>query len=161
MSVLLAVLLFFLGPFSFSQTDSIRNGKIGSLPLVTNSADENILNCRTVKTEAKFRNGSEDWNSYLRQNLKTDVPKDKGCPPGRYAVRIKFIISKEGEVTSIKAVTNYGYGMETEAMRVISLLPQWTPSTRNGRSTNSYHCELITFDLCESVNDATKMAVYL
>lgn len=43
----------------------------------------------------------------------------KGAPSGGYVVQIGFIVKEDGTVTDIKPITNFGYGMEEETIRVI------------------------------------------
>lgn len=106
--------------------------------------------CRTVRTDAEFENGSDNWEAYLQENVNFDLPKQKGCPAGTYTVRINFVISKEGAVTQTKATTTYGFGMENEVIRVLSLSPKWKAATQNGRIVKAYQFQLITFEVCES-----------
>lgn len=152
---ILLILNLILSYYSFGQKESYYiNTKKISPPVKTDSVPtERKFSCRVVDTDAKFGNGPDDWGTYIRNNLKNDVAKQNGCPPGRYTVRINYVVSKEGKVTNIKATTNYGYGMENEAIRIISLSPKWAPATRNGRIVNAYRYQLITFDVCESAND--------
>ena len=44
-------------------------------------------------------------------------------------------------------MTNHGYGMEEEAMRVIKKGPKWTPAVQNGRSVKAYRKQPITFQV--------------
>ena len=98
-----------------------------------------------VELEATFPGGADAWQTYLQENLKADVPVKKGAPAGKYMVIVRFIVSKNGKVTDIKAETNYGYGMEKEVIRIIAKGPKWMPAQQNGKTINAYRRQPITF----------------
>jgi protein TonB len=58
---------------------------------------------------------------------------------------VQFIVDKEGNISDVKALTNQGYGMEDEAVRVIKKGPNWTPAQQNGRYVKAYRKQPITF----------------
>lgn len=102
---------------------------------------------RPVETEASFPGGKAEWTKYLQKNLNADVAVKKKAPAGSYEVVIQFIVNKDGTVDSIKALTNHGYGMEEEAMRVIRKGPKWTPAFQNGKIVRAFKRQSIIFFL--------------
>jgi hypothetical protein len=153
---ILFILPLFLTYYSSAQqSNPLKEVKAKNTQIKADSTStERKFTCRVVRTEAKFEDGPDDWEKYLRQNINYDLPTQNGCLAGKYTVRINFALSKEGIVTYTKATTNFGYEMEHEVMRVISLSPKWTPATQNGRIVSAYLNQLITFDVCESANVA-------
>ncbi len=99
-----------------------------------------------VEIDAKF-NG--DWVNFLRRNLDPQVPVDNGASPGRYTVIIQFVVDREGKVSDIKPLTNIGYGMEEEAVRVLKRSSQWTPAIQNGYNVKAYHKQMVIFEVTE------------
>ncbi|MCH5719984.1 energy transducer TonB [Niabella hibiscisoli] len=59
------------------------------------------------------------WNNFIERNLDGQVPTDKGAPAGNYEVLIKFIVNENGTVSNIEPITNEGYGMEEEVVRIL------------------------------------------
>jgi periplasmic protein TonB len=98
-----------------------------------------------VEKEAGFPGGAEAWKRYLERNLNSSAPVENGAPEGTYTVIVKFIVSKDGSISDVQAETNFGYGMEDEAMKQIKKSPKWTPGLQNGRNVNSYCRQPITF----------------
>jgi periplasmic protein TonB len=98
-----------------------------------------------VEVEAEFPGGGSAWNRYLQRTLNANAPVDNGAPEGSYAVVVQFIVDKAGNISDVKALTNHGYGMEEEAIRVIKRGPKWTPAIQNGRNVNAYRKQPITF----------------
>jgi protein TonB len=100
-----------------------------------------------VEIEAEFPGGPVAWKKFLEKNLRGDVPVENGAPAGRYTVWVQFVVDKEGNVSDVKALTNFGYGMEEEALRVIKKVPQWKPAIQNGRNVKAYRKQPITFQI--------------
>ncbi|MBC7947705.1 MAG: energy transducer TonB [Chitinophagaceae bacterium] len=100
-----------------------------------------------VEIEASFKGGEGAWKKYLERNLNPNAPVDNGAPEGTYTVYVQFVVSKDGTISDVKALTNHGYGMEGEAMRVIKKGPAWVPAVQNGRSVNAYRKQPITFQV--------------
>lgn len=108
--------------------------------------DENKI-FEKVEIEASFKGGEGAWRKYLERNLNASVGPDNGAPAGVYTVYVQFVVSKDGSISDVKAMTTHGYGMEAEAVRVIKKGPAWTPAVQNGRSVNAYRKQPITFQV--------------
>ncbi len=136
---LLTVSLFSLliSSFANSQTDSTK---------ASNNADstENIIFER-VEVEALFPGGVQAWRSFLERTLNANIPVDNRAPSGSYTVIIQFVVNKNGEISDLKALTNHGYGMEKEVIRVLKKSPYWTPAMQNGKPVRAYRKQPVTF----------------
>lgn len=108
--------------------------------------DENQI-FEKVEIEASFKGGESAWKKYLERNLNPNAPVDNGAPEGTYTVYVQFVVSKDGSISDVKALTTHGYGMEQEAIRVIRKGPAWVPAVQNGRSVNAYRKQPITFQV--------------
>lgn len=95
-----------------------------------------------VEIQAKYRG---NWEKFLLRHLNGNTPVDNGASPGRYTVLIQFIVDKEGNVSDIKAISNVGYGMEAEAIRVLRKADKWEPAIQAGFKVKSYRTQPITF----------------
>ena len=108
--------------------------------------DENKI-FEKVEVEAAFPGGDVKWRQYLTNNLRADVPIENQAPEGTYTTVIQFVVDKEGNISDVRAMTNHGYGMEQEAIRVIQKGPKWTPAIQNGRQVKAYRKQPITFQV--------------
>ncbi len=106
--------------------------------------DENKI-FEKVEIEAAFPGGESAWRKFLERNLNPSAPVDNGAPEGTYTVYVQFVVSKDGSISDVRALTKHGYGMEEEAVRVIKRGPKWTPAIQNGRQVNAYRKQPITF----------------
>jgi protein TonB len=86
-----------------------------------------------------------NWERFLTNNLRADVPVDNGAAPGSYKVLIQFVVDKDGNVSDIKALTSHGHGMEEEAIRVLRKAKGWKAGIQAGMEVKSYHRQPITF----------------
>lgn len=148
-TIFILVSLFFLN-HSIGQKPSPADSTLKP-PLLTESETDPTYRFsfwNVIEKEATFNNVSGGWEKFLAENLKRAAIEEE-CPPGRYLVRIHFIVSREGEVVEVKAITNHGFGMETEAIRIICASPKWIPATRNGRNILFHHIQPIIFEVCE------------
>ena len=98
-----------------------------------------------VEIEASFPGGDSKWRQYLERNANGQVANDNGAPEGTYTTVVQFVVDKEGNISDVRALTNHGYGMEEEAIRVIKKGPKWSPAVQNGRQVKAYRKQPITF----------------
>jgi len=99
-----------------------------------------------VEVDAKF-NGN--WGKFLTMTINSSVPVDNGAPAGTYKIIIQFVVDLDGSLSDIKALTNYGYGMEQEAIRVVKKAKGWEAAFQNGRHVKAYRIQPITFVVTE------------
>jgi len=98
-----------------------------------------------VQIEASYPGGEKAWRNFLTTNLDPNVPVKNGCKPGTYTVIVQFIVGKDSSITDVRALTNHGFGIEEEAMRIIKKGARWIPARQNGYLVNAYRKQPITF----------------
>ena len=135
------------GPEAKAGVMIIHNGKITDTEFELKEADkpeaDKIFD--KVEIEASFPGGSSAWRRYLERNLDASIPEKQKAPAGNYTVVIQFVVNLDGTVSDVRALTNHGYGMETEAIRAIKKGPKWLPAIQNGRQVKAYHKQPITY----------------
>ncbi len=112
--------------------------------------DEGESIVEIVEIEAKFPGGDAAWRKYLVRNLSGFDPANQGAPAGTYTTIVQFVVDKEGNISDVKPLTNFGYGMEEEAVKVIRNGPKWEPAIQNGRKVKAYRKQPITFVVPEN-----------
>jgi hypothetical protein len=116
-----------------------------------NSPDSDTL-------EASFPGGTQAWRRFLERNLRAEIPMENGAPCGLYTVRVKFIVAKDGSTADVIPLTNMGFGMEQEVIRIIKLSGNWLPGSINTEPVHSYHEQPVTFVISvEGFNVKTKV----
>lgn len=62
-------------------------------------------------------------------------------------VYLKFIVEKDGTLTNIEIGRGVSQLLDAEAIRVVSLMPNWTPATQNGEPVSVHYTLPINFRL--------------
>jgi periplasmic protein TonB len=119
-------------------TDSSRN----KVPVVEKEDDKIYIRS---DISPQFPGGDTTWNRYKKINLGNFNPANNGAPKGVYEVMIRFIVRKNGTIYDIKPETNFGYGMEDIAVKLIQYSPKWLPAMHNGFIVTSFYKQLFTF----------------
>jgi len=103
----------------------------------------------SVQVEAKFPGGQDAWRKFLERNLNNQTPADNGAAPGNYTVTVSFLVSKDGSISEVQALSDPGYGCAAEAVRVIKKGPKWTPAIQNGRNVIYRQKQNIVFQVTD------------
>ncbi|RYY88429.1 MAG: energy transducer TonB [Chitinophagaceae bacterium] len=88
------------------------------------------------------------WRKFLATTPKSDS-LDKNIPPGTYTAKVQFTVDTDGSVTDVKVLNSVGYGVEREALRVMSLAPKFTPAMYQGKPVKAIRTQPITFVISE------------
>ena len=100
-----------------------------------------------VETRPSFPGGDTAWRHYLEKNANGRVPFDSGAPAGMYTVLVQFVVNIDGTISDVKAMTNHGFGMENEVIKIIKKGPKWIPATQNGKIVKAYTKQPVTFQV--------------
>jgi len=131
----------------------VKDASVQDIPVT----DDNKIFER-VEIEPAFPGGYPAWRQFLERNVNSTIPVKNGAPVGKYTVYIQFIVDKDGSIRDVRPITNRGFGMEQEAVRVIKEGPAWVPAMQNGRKVNAYRKQPITFEVIDDKNyDVTVM----
>ena len=67
-----------------------------------------------------------------------------------------FVVMKDGSISNVKVVKSVSPELDTEALRVLSAMPNWTPGMQNGKAVNVKYTVPISFALPDSKIEETK-----
>lgn len=135
------------------KTDGVIDEGIATLQNLDN--DKAIIEDKVNKEDIIFTKVEIDarfdgnWEKFLLRNLNPQVPIDNNAPPGNYRVIMQFVVDVDGNVSDIKALSNLGYGLEQEAIRVLKKATKWVPAIQNGSQVKAYRTQSITFQVTE------------
>jgi Gram-negative bacterial TonB protein C-terminal/GldM third domain len=142
MNFRLLVSILFIGmPFVVSAQN--ENQKDTLIVFSNNSTKIGIF--EKVDIAASFSGGDLEWRRFLERNLRGDVAAENGAPSGIYTVVMQFVVDKDGNISDIKPLTQFGYGMEEEVVRILKKSPKWSPAMQNGKPVKAYRKQPITF----------------
>jgi hypothetical protein len=114
-----------------------------------------------VEIEADFPGGTQAWRKYLERNLNPNVPINNGAPAGKFTVWVQFIVGKDGLIANIKALTNLGFGMEEEVIRIIRKSGKWSPAIQHGRMVKAYRKQPVVFLVMDDNFEITTKTPYV
>lgn len=75
----------------------------------------------------------------------TQYPEQAKAEKIQGRVIVKFVITKDGDVSDITVLKSVHPLLDAEATRVVSLLPKWQPGTKGGKSVDVWFTVPITF----------------
>lgn len=96
--------------------------------------DETIYILPEVMPE--FRGGEKALLTFIRQFLR--YPEEATSIGLQGTVFISFVVCKDGKITNAKIVDSPGHSLEVEALRVINIMPNWSPGKNNGKAVNTF-----------------------
>jgi protein TonB len=111
---------------------------------VADKGDEDII-FTVVEQRASFPGGFEAMAKFLQRNLKYPASARRMGVDGK--VFVEFIVDKEGKMSEIKVVKGLSADCDKEAVRVVQMMPPWTPGRQNGKAVKSKFVLPITFKL--------------
>ncbi|MGO4288566.1 TonB family protein [Chitinophaga sp. RAB17] len=93
---------------------------------------EDIIPCFLEEPAPTFPGGEEALATYLKKNLKYPAAALKAQVGG--TIFVQFIVDQTGLIRNVRTIGPYkGYGMEAEAVRVVSKMPKWKPVNMVGK----------------------------
>ncbi len=128
----------------------------GVLILKTKNDDLEILPDSTAsisnssKTEImpEFPGGEKELIKYLSKNVKYPIVARENGVQGR--VVVQFFITSTGKIKDITILKSVESSLDSEAMRVTSLMPDWSPAKLNGKPVNVKFTMPISFKIVGS-----------
>ena len=125
-----------------------RTGKIAVVPMVINKTEKMVTDKTGYYNYAEvtpaYNGGQGAIEAYIINNLQ--YPEEAIDNNIEGTVNIQFGIDENGNVSNVKAVGDkIGYGLEEEAIKVISGMPKWTPGSVKGKNVKTWMMLPITY----------------
>ena len=98
-----------------------------------------------VETQAQFPGGQAALMKWMGTNLRYPAGAQENGVQGR--VIVKFIIEKDGSVSSPTITKGVDKELDNEALRLVRRMPKWTPAKNNGEIVRSSFILPVTFKL--------------
>lgn len=129
---ILLISLLFVGVFSFgfdSVQDSTSKEMIYDMP-------ENM---------PQYPGGGAALDRFIQANIKYPAEAKSQGIQGK--VYVQFIVEKDGTLTDIQVRKGVHKALDAEAVRVVSIMPNWSPGTVRGKKVRVRYTLPITFHL--------------
>ena len=114
-----------------------------ALPQVT--ADKDTAVMRTVEQIPEFPGGIVQFMKWLSRNLRYPPQAQQQKIQGK--VVVSFIVNKDGSISAPTIVKSVDPVLDSEAMRVVRMMPRWKPGMEKGKPCRTMFAIPINFVL--------------
>ena len=97
----------------------------------------------TVDQMPEFPGGLDSLMSFLTSTIK--YPKEAMDKKIEGRVMVKFIVEKDGQVSTPQVLKSVCPAVDEEALRVIRCMPRWKPGKQNGKEVRVFFTLPVTF----------------
>ena len=95
---------------------------------------------------------------WVSDNMQYPVAAHKEGIQGRVIVR--FVVAEDGSIEDAAVMRSLDPGCDEEALRVVKMMPKWTPGKQNGKPVSVYYTLPILFKLDGNAVDSKKEETY-
>ena len=92
-----------------------------------------------------FPGGDAELLKYIATNIK--YPKESQDEGEQGRVICSFVVDKKGNIVEPKIIRGIDPSLDAEALRVIGMMPRWTPGRQDGKAVRVLYTVPITFRL--------------
>lgn len=101
-----------------------------------------------VEEQPEFDGGYDAMVNFIRQNLR--YPAEARTKGIEGTVYVSFVVGKDGSVSEVKTIRGLSGQVDNEAMRVVSMFPNWVPGKQSGEAVNVRFVLPVKFNLNQS-----------
>ncbi len=95
--------------------------------------------------QAGYPGGEKAMKEFLSANM--SYPNIARVNKVEGNVVCKFIVNENGKIKNAEVINGIGYACDDEAIRLVEMMPAWTPAYLNGKVVKSYQTITIPFKL--------------
>ena len=133
-----------IAPEDMGAEDFVEVEYTGDIQVEEEVEEEEIF--VAVQQQASFPGGLQKMYDFVRDNLKYPAVSRNNNSQG--TTHLRFVVRKDGRIDQVTILKSSGDAfLDQEAVRVVSLMPSWTPAQQNGRSVSSWFTLPIKFTL--------------
>jgi protein TonB len=98
-----------------------------------------------VEKMPEYPGGIDAMYEFIGSKIKyPEMAKDAGI---KGKVHLVFMVDKNGDISDLKIERGIGGGCDEEAIRVMKLMPKWSPGKQRGRAVNVQYRMAINYSL--------------
>ena len=104
---------------------------------------EEIFN--VVEQMPEYPGGMGELMKFIQRNIKYPKEAQEQGKQGR--VIVQFVVEKDGSITEAKVARSADPQLDSEALRIVSEMPKWTPGKQRGKEVRTRFTLPVTFRL--------------
>jgi periplasmic protein TonB len=116
------------GGLALRETDTITASEPPA-PVATSPPASSAV-YYVVEQMPVFPGGMEAFQKFLRSKLQYPEEALRQGISGK--VHVRFLVTEEGHIHDAQVVRGLGYGLDAEALRLVRIMPWWTPGRNAG-----------------------------
>jgi Periplasmic protein TonB, links inner and outer membranes len=121
----------------------VKNSTVIEPPAKKETPEDAVL--IDVQIPATFKG---NWNAYVKKEIEKHM--DELTEAGESGTcMVKFIVSKDGSISNVEAVTMKGSKLAEVVVNAIRKGPNWIPAQQNGTIVNAYRQQPVTFKITD------------
>ena len=105
----------------------------------------NPLHFQVVERLPEFPGGPKELMKWLTKNLR--YPQQALTRKQQGEVMVQFIINRDGTLTDFKVTKSAGTALDNEALRVMRMMPKWTPGEEHGKKCRTLFIIPVVFKI--------------
>ena len=142
---IIATFLFFYDAFSMkAQLNTVQKDTV-NIQDTHAMQKSNATLIDFVDVQPQFPGGDKALLKFLINNIRYPEEAIKDTIEGRVVLR--FIIKSDGSVDDVAVVKGLYPACDSEAVRVVKMMPNWIPGQQNGNPINTHYSLPVTFRL--------------
>ncbi len=131
---------------SLELTEAVVPEKISAIKITTPvNTQESDTAVYIVEQMPQFPGGIEELMKFIKDNLHYPHDAFKAGIEGRVVIR--FIVSRNGDVTDVTVIRGIDSSCDNEAVRVVKMMPKWIPGRKNGQNVAVFFTLPISYKL--------------
>ncbi len=127
------------------NTAADRKREAKSLVVKEDTTKCELVFGEVVEQEAAFPGGYNALFKFIDDNIQYTKEMEEICVSGR--VVVSFTIERDGSVTNAKVFRSLHPLFDKEALRIVNLMPKWSPAKKNGETKKVTYNLPISFKL--------------
>ena len=105
----------------------------------------NPLHFQVIERLPEFPGGPMELMKWLTKNLR--YPSQALSQKQQGEVVVQFIINRDGTLTDFKVTKSAGTALDNEALRVMRMMPKWTPGEDHGKKCRTLFIIPVVFKI--------------
>ena len=98
-----------------------------------------------VEEQAQYPGGMAECMKFLSKNIKYPTISQENGVQGR--VIVQFVVNRDGSIVDAKVMRGVDPYLDKEALRVVGLMPKWSPGKQCGKAVRSQFILPVMFRL--------------
>ena len=120
------IALFVIQKMNSKEHDNVNNNTIVNETSVVSGQEEDI----PLNALPQFPGGKEELTKFIQRTIVYPTSAKEQNIQGR--VICSFIVTEQGNITDIVVSNGIEASLNNEAVRVVAVMPKWTPARENG-----------------------------